>query len=318
MKYVFFDIECACVYKKVAKMCAFGYVVTDENFEVLAREDVLINPKGKFHLTDRKGKEGLVLPYEYEDFKQYPLFREVYPKIKALLEDREAIVLGHATLNDVNYLNLETKRYRLPSFRFRYYDTQFFYMNVTEDFSRQAGLGAMAEELGVEFTPHRAVDDAYATMRVCRALCAREKLSVQGFASKYAVRAGRIEGYRITKPQSVGMQRYQEQREEEKEKHAQAHNEFYRFINKHANKRSAGKELAGKVFCFAKDVEEDVEVSEKLAGAIFSMGGKYTSRPAKCNVYIAREEGGVRYDAALGGGAAFIPLDRFEEALRKS
>ena len=30
MEYVFFDIECACVYKNVAKICVFGYFVCDE------------------------------------------------------------------------------------------------------------------------------------------------------------------------------------------------------------------------------------------------------------------------------------------------
>ena len=145
MKYVFFDIECACVFKSVAKICAFGYVLTDEQFNVLEREDILLNPKGKFHLTDRKGREGLVLPYEYEDFKTYPPFPAAYARIKALLEDKEHIVLGHATLNDVNYLNLETRRYKLPSFRFDFYDTQFFYMNTQKCFTRQLGLGAMAE-----------------------------------------------------------------------------------------------------------------------------------------------------------------------------
>lgn len=94
MKYVFFDIECACVYKTTAKICAFGYVVTDENYRVLEREDVLVNPKGKFHLTDRKGGQGLVLPYEYEDFKKYPPFPAVYGKIKALLEDGDTLVCG--------------------------------------------------------------------------------------------------------------------------------------------------------------------------------------------------------------------------------
>ena len=130
MKNVFFDIECACVFKNVAKICAFGYVVTDEEFNVLAREEILINPKGKFHLTGRGGNEGLVLPYEYEDFKKYPPFPAAYRKIKNLLEDKEAVVLGHATLNDVNFLNLETKRFHLPSFRFDWHDTQFFWNNV--------------------------------------------------------------------------------------------------------------------------------------------------------------------------------------------
>ena len=35
MEYVFFDIECACVYKNVAKICVFGYCVCDEQFHIL-------------------------------------------------------------------------------------------------------------------------------------------------------------------------------------------------------------------------------------------------------------------------------------------
>ena len=156
MKYVFFDIECACVFKNTAKICAFGYVVTDEKFNVLEKEDILIDPRGKFHLTDRKGGEGLVLPYEYEDFKKHPAFPAEYARIKARLEDKEAVVLGHATMNDVKYLNLETKRFSLRSFRFDFLDTQFVYMNKIGVFNRQFGLGSIAEALGVEFTPHRA------------------------------------------------------------------------------------------------------------------------------------------------------------------
>lgn len=314
MKYVFFDIECACVYKSVAKICAFGYVVTDEKFEVLAREDVLMNPKGKFHLTDRKGEEGLTLPYEYEDFKKYPLFRDEYPKIRALLEDKDAVVLGHATINDVNYLNLETKRYKLPSFCFSFYDTQFFYMNAVGEYGRQFGLGAIAEKLGVEFTPHRAVDDAYATMRVCRALCEREKTDVKGLSERYGVRPGRIGGYRIQAGYSVGQKRYQKEKEAEKERRTKAHVEFFRFVNKYMNKRKKGV-LDGKTFCFSRDVEDDVDISVKLAAAIFASGGKYTSHPMECDVYIARECGGARYEAAMKGGADFIPLEKFADAL---
>lgn len=316
MKYVFFDIECACVYKSVAKICAFGYVVTDEKFNLLVREDILLNPKGKFHLTDRKGGEGLVLPYEYEDFKKYPLFPAEYPKIRALLEDKDAIVLGHATMNDVNYLNLETKRYKLPSLKFHFYDTQFFYMNVLDNFTRQYGLGAMAEELGVEFTPHRAVDDAYATMRVCKALCEKEKTDVHGLVSRYGIRAGRAGGGNITPPVSLGQKKYFAKRDEEKEQRAKAHEEFYRFVNKNLHRKKKSGSLSGKIFCFAKEIEEDVPMSVNLVAAIFESGGSYTSRPAACNVYIARGEGGVRYETAVTGGAAVIPLSMLAEALQ--
>ena len=166
MNLVFFDIECASVNKNSAKICAFGYVVCDENFNIVKKEDILINPRGKFRLTDRSGDKGLVLPYSYEDFKNYPPFTKIYPQIKSLLEDGGNIVLGHSTMNDIKYLNLETRRFKLPSFNFSFSDSQLIYMTYINDFTRQFGLEHIASELGVEFTPHRAADDAYATMRV--------------------------------------------------------------------------------------------------------------------------------------------------------
>ena len=318
MKYVFFDIECACVFKNVAKICAFGYVITDENFNVLVREDILMNPRGKFHLTGRKGEEGLVLPYEYEDFKKYPIFPTEYRKIKSLLEDKEAIVLGHATINDVNYLNLETKRYKLPSFQFEFHDTQFFWMNTGGDYGRQVGLGVMAEALGVDFTPHRAVDDAYATMRVCEALCKREGVDVPGLITKYRIRGGRIENYKMQNAFSDGLRSYLHEREEQRIANAKAHEEFYRFVNKYMHRRKKGGALDGKVFCFAKDVETDVPMSVKLVGAIFNSGGRYTSHPGECNVYIARGKGGMRFDSAMQNGAAFVPLESLKESLEQA
>ena len=316
MKYVFFDIECACVYKYTAKICAFGYTVTDENYNVLEKEDILINPKGKFHLTDRKGGDGIVLPYEYDEFKSRPIFPAVYKKIKALLEDPDAIVLGHATHNDVNYLNLETKRYRLPSFRFAYHDTQFFYMNTESDYTHQCGLGAMAEQLGVDFVPHRAADDAYATMRVCEALCKREQTDVKGLCEKYQIRSGKISGYRISQPDSVGLQRYYKEREEEHKRRAKARETFFNFVNKNNYRKKRSGENVGKKFCFSKEIENNVPFSVELARAVFASGGKYTSRAQDCDIYIAEEEGGKRYQNAVDSGATFIALGEFAESLQ--
>ena len=317
MKYVFFDIECACVYKYTAKICAFGYTVTDENYQVLAKEDILINPKGKFHLTGRKGNDGIVLPYEYDDFKSRPTFPAVYKKIKALLEDKDAIVLGHATHNDVNYLNLETKRYRLPSFHFSYHDTQFFYMNTENDYKHQSGLGHMAEQLGVEFIPHRAADDAYATMRVCEALCKREGTSVKGLCEKYHISSGKIASYQISQPDSTGLQSYYRERDEEHRRRAEARETFFNFINKYNYRKKRSGVNAGKKFCFAKEIENNVPFSVELARAMFASGGRYTSKAQDCDFYIAEEEGGKRYENALDGGATFVPLEEFVEDMKR-
>ena len=315
MKYVFFDIECACVYKTVAKICAFGYVVTDESFREKERREILINPKGKFHLTGRRGGGGLVLPYEYEDFKQDPLFPEIYPRIKALLEAENTLVCGHATRNDVNYLNLETRRYKLPSFRFAFHDTQFLYMNMENAFSRQYGLQTMAESLGVEFTPHRAVDDAYATMRVCEAICRRERTGLNALISRYGVLPGRVADYRIETPHSAQERSYHAMREQEREQRAKTRDAFFRFVNKNMPRRRRGGSLDGKVFCFARELEDGYPDARKLLAEIFACGGTYTSHPAECNVYIGRAREGTRCQNALDAGAAFIPLDALERAL---
>ena len=171
-------------------------------------------------------------------------------------------------MNDVNYLNLETKRYRLPSFKFEFHDTQFIWMNVTGEYARQVGLGTIAENLGVDFTPHRAVDDAYATMRVCEALCRREGAGVKELIARYQIRGGRVENYRITPCVSMGQKRFYVEKAKEREVYHRAHEEFYRYVNKYMHRRKKGGALEGKTFCFAKDVEVDVPSSVKLVAAI--------------------------------------------------
>ena len=76
MKYVFFDIECACVYINVDKFCVFGYCVADDQFNLLAKPDILINPNGNFHLTYTRA-HCIVLPSYYADLKTLPVSKTV-------------------------------------------------------------------------------------------------------------------------------------------------------------------------------------------------------------------------------------------------
>lgn len=45
MNYLFFDIECANCFEGKAKICEFGYVLINEQFEIIKKELFLINPK---------------------------------------------------------------------------------------------------------------------------------------------------------------------------------------------------------------------------------------------------------------------------------
>ena len=64
MKYLFFDIECC----DGAHICEFGYVLTNDKFEILDRDFFLINPEKEFNLTGRKDQRDLQLHFSEEEY----------------------------------------------------------------------------------------------------------------------------------------------------------------------------------------------------------------------------------------------------------
>jgi DNA polymerase III epsilon subunit-like protein len=317
MQYLFFDIECAGVFKNVAKICAFGYCLTDEHFGILEKEDLLINPKGGFHLTDRKGQQGIVLPYKYEDFKNYPTFLQRADRIYALLQDKDTLVMGHAVLNDVKYLNLESNRFSLPSFSFRFADTQFLYMARTGDFTKQLGLGAIAQALGVEFTQHRAVDDAYATMRVAQAMCEEDGLSLPKLLKKYKVTMGSIDNYEITPFTSVGFETYKKEKDKARAKRDRARAEFHIFADKEKRKRAQEGRLKDKTVCFSHALELQTPIAKKLLKAALDQAARITFRAEECDAYVCLEnESGQRLKSAQERKARIYTTQEFAQFLQ--
>ena len=284
MEYVFFDIECACVYKNVAKICVFGYCVADENFNIIKKEDILINPNGKFHLTDRGG-DGIVLPYDYEDFKKYPDFKKFYPRIRELLEGEDKTVFGHAAINDVKYLNLETKRYRLPSFRFRFADTQVLYMAMTETFDRQAGLESLTQIFEIDYTPHCAADDAYATMRIAQEMCEKENCTLPELLEKYGIRFGRIENYQFSNCSSRRRSDYLKEKSRLKRERGEKRAKFNDFVYGY-RVRPQSDEFRGRRFSFSRSIEEELPLAKRLVKEI----GKTDKRGSFFGESTARKE----------------------------
>ena len=313
MKLVFFDIECAGVHKTFAKICVFGYVVCDEKFNILEKEDILINPKGRFELTDRRGEKGLKLPYEYEEFKKHPPFKHVYNRIKGLLEDKDALVFGHAVLNDVKYLNLETKRFKLPSFNFSFADSQLIYMTYKNDFTRQAGLEHIAQDLGVEFTPHRAVDDAYATMRIIEAICKARNCGAPELLNELKFTLGKIDNYNIRSPQSARQKTYKNEQKSAREARSRARIKFHNTV--FSKKPNKGGKLNGKKVIFARCIEDDLEISLPLVNKLYDAGGKYAQKVDDCNICVHTETSEARTQKAKSLGKKIMTLDEFKEYL---
>lgn len=74
MKYLFFDIECSNCFNGVGKMCEFGYVLTDEDFNTIKCDDMPMSPgKGydfRFHLKGRKNEKDLELASRYWEIRR--------------------------------------------------------------------------------------------------------------------------------------------------------------------------------------------------------------------------------------------------------
>ena len=85
MQYLFFDIEAS----EGRSMCSFGYVLTDSSFNVIAKEDILINPEARFctqawNKKKREEGKGITLAYPEKTFRKSPTFPQRYDKIKYL------------------------------------------------------------------------------------------------------------------------------------------------------------------------------------------------------------------------------------------
>lgn len=170
MKYLFFDIECANCDLGKGKICSFGYVLTDENFCVLKKEDILINPDAPFHLTGRKNQRDITLGYSESEFLSAPKFSEFYDRIFSLITDNDTLAIGYAVVNDVNFLQAECERYDLTMPDFTYFDVQLMYSDF-KGVKDVVSLERASKEYGAVIQEnHVSVNDAEDTLKVARGM----------------------------------------------------------------------------------------------------------------------------------------------------
>ena len=162
MKFLFFDLEYASS-TPTTKICEFGYVMTDGNFNVLKRDNFVINPKLRRQNWDwyalRKVLTKELIEYESGlDFKTY------YPLIKTLINEVDYVV-GHTTDGDAKALNDDCKRYNLPSLDYEFYDTKLLFeiINNTDKGPSVTNILKFYNIQGEE-NAHDAGVDAYNTM----------------------------------------------------------------------------------------------------------------------------------------------------------
>lgn len=115
MDYLFFDTELVNKDDGVAKICQFGYILSDKDFNILERGNIFINPgEGEDFSISRK--RGITFDHPEDNYAYYfkcPKYFEVYPKIKSLLCRENTLLLGFGITNDLYYFECEKRRYNL-------------------------------------------------------------------------------------------------------------------------------------------------------------------------------------------------------------
>ena len=145
MDYLFFDLECS----DGVNICSFGYVLCDENLNIIESKDIVVNPRARFFSSKVREKVGFDLAYTEKQFKAEPDFKHYYPLFKQMLTEKDRIVVGHAARNDAGFIRHACERYALDYINYDYVDTQAMY----RAYAREQGIE------GVDSTTNIALDD---------------------------------------------------------------------------------------------------------------------------------------------------------------
>ena len=296
MKYIYYDIECSDGFH----MCSFGYVVADENFNVLEKEDILMNPEAIFHTgawgKNREKDPGIELGYPKEVFRKSPKFPKHYQKIRSLLTDENAKIIGFSHNNDALFLTKACKRYSLPIISYKFFDVQDMYGELF-DKKNQVALNTIAEELNVDtsgLVMHRSDEDSLLTMLVAKALAEKEGLSFEELIARCTLSHGEVTG------QGRCLYYVNEQRRREKWKNAHRRSEHMNETNLKEFRRYLGSispDTELKQLFSGRNVTLDSSYEYMnyravclVAAEIIRRGGRYVRMGSDADMYIKASE----------------------------
>lgn len=291
MKYIFFDIECANCFGGNGKICSFGYVITDRFFNVLEKEDIVINPKAPFMLG-RKGKDFIKLAYSKEEFKNAPDFQRFYRMIKSILSRKDSLIFGYASENDENFLRSECERYILPCINFKSYDVQKllrleFHMKNSISLSSAESLFGVCNRQEL----HKSDDDSLMTAEVLKNLCIKFRTSPEALIEKYPQSETELRDYDVILKKLEGKY-IREYKLGDHSNNAEYGSDNYlcvrRFIYnvKPSNSSILESFLKKKVLIYPGYIYKNYRETVKLIQLIANRGGTVTERLHECDFFL--------------------------------
>ena len=163
LKYLFFDLEYANSKGGINKICEFGYVITNENFDVIKKGNFIIDPYINRNEWDWRVVRK-ILTRKVSKYEHSPRFDEYYLDMKNMIENAD-YVFGHSLDGDAKALNDDCKRYNLGSINFNFYDIKLFYKSYKNS-KNETSVTNILNELNIDGDrrEHDAEADAFNTM----------------------------------------------------------------------------------------------------------------------------------------------------------
>ena len=283
MKYLVFDIEC-CDGKHI---CEFGYVLIDEQFNVLERDCITINPGYKFKLTGREKESDITLAFPEEVYYNSPKFDFYYERIKSILTTPNCQIIGFSLANDAGFLATAYELYGKEPISFTYLDFQKLYQGYTKS-KKRTSIKGFVEELQIpDITLHKSDDDSWAVVKALQIISEKEQLTLP---ETLKMLKKRNSGYRAERAKEHDLSLI----EKINGGNLKAQNEFMKnFIHRLQLSEEKQDDLFfGKSVCISSHFQKNcfnefLTIIERL----YSYGAIYTGKASVCDIFIEYQDG---------------------------
>ena len=166
-----FDTGCSRDFGTHCEMCSFGYVVADE----LLNEEISRNCYIKASKPTGRQKKALKIPYE--KFSDAPEYSSVYPVLKDIFQQKDAIFISNSPENDFRYICCMNRRYGREQISCRAYDILAIVRNYADlpDYS----LPGIMRTFGLTYKRKEENANAKACLEILRYICKEENTSLE-------------------------------------------------------------------------------------------------------------------------------------------
>ena len=268
-------------------MVEFGYILTDENFKILRKDEIVMSPgrgrENRFYLKGRKGQRDLELAYDYDYYYDQPEFPVFYEKIKKLIEAENTVCFAWSSGNDMLHLFHTCKRYRKEPLRFICYDVQKIasnFLGIKKPLSlKNACISIVGKNSTIQLQEHLSSDDAKMTMMILEAVCVLERKNSSSLIaeSEYA------------KEDAYDYVLNIDARKNEKQKRKERH-QFYKRMVKEDELLLQNPDFKGERYNVSGKIKNKVEDLDSVIEKIHSLGGVVVDNLVNTDLFVTYDE----------------------------